>query len=77
MGHGDWPFAVVAVSSVSEGIYDLRIQMPFRAAITAGDLILHEGVGLFELAEEGGGDLSYEFKHEARPVFRFREVLKR
>ncbi|MFC4668920.1 hypothetical protein ACFO5X_10175 [Seohaeicola nanhaiensis] len=77
MGHGDWPFAVVAVSMVSAGVYDLRIQMPLRAAIAAGDMILHEGVGLFEVAEEGGGDLSYEFKHEARPVFRFREVLTR
>ncbi|MFD2855410.1 hypothetical protein ACFSZS_12425 [Seohaeicola zhoushanensis] len=77
MGHDDWPFAVVSVTLVSTGIYDLGIQMPLRSAVPSGAAIRHEGVGLFEITEDGAGDLTYEFKHESRPVFRFREVLTR
>jgi hypothetical protein len=77
MSHNLWPFLVTWVLEVSAGIYDLGIQMPLRASITAGDIIKLEGEGLFEAVEDGMGHAGYDVDLVARPRLNFREVLNR
>jgi hypothetical protein len=77
MSHKLWPFVVTWVLEVSAGTYDLGIQMPLRAAITAGDIIKLEGEGLFEAVEDGMGAAGYDVDLVARPRLNFREVLNR
>lgn len=76
MSHDDRPFVVTWSDLVSGTIYDVGIQMPLRAAISDGDEVRLEAVGLFEVVEEQGGNPSYDRNRRAQPEIQLREWLR-
>jgi len=77
MSANSWPFVVTSVTEVSSGVYDLTVQMPLRAAISAGDTVLLRGEGLFEAVEDSMGRPSYGAGRLSKVKLSFREVLNR
>lgn len=77
MSHGLWPFVVTWAQQVSDGVFDLGVQMPLRAAIAAGDPVRLEAMGLFEAVEGSMGRVSYDASRAAQVKLNFREVLNR
>ena len=71
LSHGDWPFCVVAIDGGT-----LRIEMPLRRAIPAGDLIRLNGRGLFEMVEARTGNPVYNNTLVSRPEVMLQEWLR-
>lgn len=71
LSHNDWPFAVV---SITDDV--LRVEMPLRRDIPAGDVILLRGRGLFEMVEPMTGNPSYGPRRQVRSEFRLQEWLR-
>jgi hypothetical protein len=71
LSHDDWPFAVVAIEDNV-----LRIEMPLRRAIPAGDLINLRGTGLFEMVAPMTGNPAYDNTLTSRPTFESQEWLR-
>lgn len=71
LSHNDWPFAVVAIDGNR-----LRVEMPLRRAIPAGDLIQLVGTGLFEMAAPRTGNLAYDARRWVDTEFQLREWLR-
>jgi hypothetical protein len=77
MSHDDWPFMVVGVRHITGTVYDLTVEMPLRAAISAGAEIKLRAYGRFEAMEEDMGAPSYGLTRVATPRLTFMEVLAR
>jgi hypothetical protein len=77
MSHADWPFVVTSVTAAGGALYDVTVQMPLRAAVTAGDEVRLQGVGLFEARESGMGRIEYGRLQRSRPELSFVEALQR
>lgn len=73
IGHGDWP---AQVTWVKPG-YEIGVQMPLRAAISAGDKVYYQGTGLFEVVSETDGNPEYGFAKVSSVEVAFQEVLVR
>jgi hypothetical protein len=71
LSHNDWPFAVVAIEGST-----LRVEMPLRQAIPAGDLINLHGTGLFEMASAMTGNPAYGNTLVSRPTLDLQEWLR-
>lgn len=77
MSADDWPFAVTAVTNEGSNVYTLDVTMPLRAAITAGDYVMMNGYGRFELTDERTGLAAYDITRTARPTVSLQEVIAR
>lgn len=77
MSHKDWPFVITYVTPEGGSYYRLGVQMPLRAAITAGDLLDLRAFGLFEVTEGAAGNPAYGASRVSTISLSFREVLNR
>lgn len=73
----DRPMGVTCVVDEGGGTYRIGIQMPLRAAISAGDAISLVGIGRFEVLTDMAGRAGYGLNRVSTPGIEFREVLDR
>ncbi|WP_343502142.1 MULTISPECIES: hypothetical protein [Roseobacteraceae] len=73
----DWPMGVTYVIPEGGDTYLVGVQMPLRAAITAGDAISLVGIGRFEVTDDLAGRAAYGQHLISTPSIEFREVLAR
>lgn len=77
MSADDWPFVVTSVRPAGGTLYDLTVEMPLRADIADGAVVLMEGVGRFEAVEEGMGAVAYGRSQTGDVTLSLQEVLNR
>lgn len=73
----DWPMGVTTVSYEGGSTYLIGVQMPLRAAISAGAAISLVGVGRFEVLDDMAGRAGYGPVAVSTTSIEFREVLTR
>jgi len=77
MSHDDWPFMVVSLRNRGGALWDLQIAPGLRGAITAGDIVMMQGVGRFQAMDSGMGEVGYDRQMRTRTQLQFMEVLAR
>lgn len=75
ISHDDLPMGVNSVLSVSGTVHRVGISPAVRAPVAAGDIVMLEARGLFELVSDTSGMPEYGRNHRAMPEISFREVL--
>jgi hypothetical protein len=74
MSAGDLPFMVTWVGPAVGTVVEVGVEMPLRAAVGLGDVVLMRGHGLFEAADDGMGAPVYGAARHARLALSFVEV---